>query len=151
VEEPVVELEERLRIEQQCRDLVAAVTQRGDGRDLTGAAELFAEDGAWIRGGKAYAGRAGIIESFGRVSATQLTRHMSANCVVTVHDPDHAAAITYYVAYHHDPGVAEPTFPLPFDPPFSLGEWHDRFVRTAEGWRISHRETRRLFERRGGH
>jgi hypothetical protein len=64
---------------------------------------------------------------------------------------DHAEAVTYYLAYHHDPGTASPAFPLPLDPPFSLGEWHDRFVRTADGWRIAHRETRRLFERRGGH
>jgi len=146
-----MELEDRLRIEQQCRDLVSTVTQRGDRREAEGAAALFAEDGTWVRGGKPYQGRAGVIESYRRIPATQLTRHLSANCVVTVHDADHASAITYYVAYHHDPGVAEPTFPLPLDPPFSLGEWHDRFVRTPDGWRIAHRETRRLFERRGDH
>ena len=146
-----VEVEERLRIEQQCRDLVSAVAQLGDRRDIARAAALFAEDGVWVRGGRHWTGRTEVVESYGRIPATQLTRHMSANCVVTVQDADHATAVTYYVAYHHDPGIAEPTFPLPFDPPFSLGEWHDRFVRTAEGWRIARRETRRLFERRGGH
>ena len=146
-----MDTDERLRIEQQCRDLVASVAQRGDRRDAEGAAELFADDGVWIRGGRPYHGRAGVIESYGRLPATQFTRHMSANCVVAVEDPDHASAITYYVAYHHDPGVESPAFPLPFDAPFSLGERHDRFVRTPEGWRITQRETRRLFERRGSH
>lgn len=146
-----MEADERLRIEQECRDLVSAVTQRGDRRDAASAAALFADDGIWIRGGKPYRGRAEVMESYQRIPATQFTRHMSANCVVTVEDEDHASAVTYYVAYHHDPGVAEPTFPLPFDPPFSLGEWHDQFVRTPDGWRIAQRETRRLFERRGGH
>lgn len=146
-----MELDERLRIEQQCRDLISALTQRGDRRDLEGAAALFSEDGVWVRGGRPYVGRAGVVESYARIPATQVTRHMSANCVVTVVDDDHAEATTYYVAYHYDPGVVEAVLPLPFDPPFSLGEWHDRFVRTADGWRISHRETRRLFERRGGH
>jgi len=99
-----VEADERLRIEQVCRDLVSAVTQRGDRRDVEGAAALFAEDGVWIRGGKPWQGRAAVAESYGRLPATQVTRHMSANCVVTVEDADHASAITYYVAYHHDPG-----------------------------------------------
>ncbi len=146
-----MDLDERLRIEQQCRDLVAAVAQRGDRRDLQGAAELFADDGVWVRGGRPYEGRAGVIDSYNRIPATQFTRHMSANCVVTVLDADHAEAVTYYLAFHHDPGLVEATFPLPLDPPFSLGEWHDRFVRTAEGWRIARRETKRLFERRGSH
>jgi len=146
-----VEAEERLRIEQQCRDLVSAVTQRGDRRDVEGAAELFAEDGVWIRGGTPWQGRTGVMASYGRLPATQVTRHMSANCVVTVEDGEHASAITYYVAYHHDPGMEHPVFPLPLEPPFSLGEWHDRFVSTPDGWRIARRETRRLFERRGGH
>jgi hypothetical protein len=130
---------------------VAAVAQRGDRRDTEGAAALFAEDGTWIRGGRTYTGRSGVIESYAHLSPTQFTRHMSANCVVTVRTPDTAEAVTYYVAYHHDPGVESPSFPLPLDPPFSLGEWHDRFVRTHEGWRIAHRETRRLFQRQGGH
>jgi uncharacterized protein (TIGR02246 family) len=146
-----VEADERLRIEQACRDLIAAVTQRGDRREIEAAAALFAEDGVWIRGGRPWQGRAAVSESYGRLPATQVTRHISSNCVVTVEDADHASAITYYVAYHHDPGIASPAFPVPLDPPFSLGEWHDRFVRTAEGWRIAQRETRRLFERRGGH
>jgi hypothetical protein len=146
-----VNADERRRIEQDCRDLVAAVAQLGDRGDAAGAAARFTDDCTWIRGGRPYRGRAGVIDSYGRIPATQVSRHMSANCVVQVDDADHATAITYYVAYHHDPGVASPAFPLPFDPPFSLGEWHDRFVRTTEGWRISHRETRRLFERRGSH
>ena len=146
-----MKIEERLRIEQECRDLVSAVAQRGDRRDVAGAAELFSEDGIWVRGGTVHQGRAGVIESYDRIPATQFTRHMSANSVVTVLDRDHAEAVTYYLAYHHDPGLENPTFPLPLDAPFSLGEWHDRFVRTPDGWRISHRETRRLFQRQGGH
>jgi uncharacterized protein (TIGR02246 family) len=146
-----VDADERRRIEQDCRDLVAAVAQRGDHGDADGAAALFAQDGTWIRGGRPYRGRDEVAASYRRLPATQVTRHMSANCVVQVIDADHAESVTYYVAYHHDPGVAPPTFPLPFDPPFSLGEWHDRFVRTPAGWRIEHRETRRLFEHRGGH
>jgi DNA-binding transcriptional LysR family regulator len=146
-----VDADERRRIEHDCRNLVMAVAQHGDHLRLADAAAQFAEDGTWQRGGKAWQGREAVAASYAVLPATQVTRHMSANSLITILDPDHAEGVTYYVAYHHDPGTPDPTFPLPFDEPFSLGEWHDRFVRTAEGWRISHRETRRLFQRRGGH
>jgi len=32
-----------------------------------------------------------------------------------------------------------------------MGEWHDKFVKTAQGWKFASRETKRLFERQGGH
>jgi hypothetical protein len=146
-----LDAEERKRIEQECRDLVIAVAQLGDHRQAEEAAALFSEDCTWIRGGRPYRGREGIIESYARISPTQVTRHMSANSLVTVRDDERAEGVTYYMALHHDPGMDTPELPLPLDPPFSMGEWHDRFVRTPEGWRIAHRETKRLFERRGGH
>lgn len=146
-----MDADERRRIEHDCRNLVMAVAQHGDHGRLADAAAQFAEDGVWQRGGKPWAGREGVVASYSVIPATQFTRHMSANSLITIVDPDHAEGVTYYVAYHHDPGTPEIKLPLPLDPPFSMGEWHDRFVRTAEGWRISHRETRRLFQRPGGH
>lgn len=146
-----MDADERRRIEQECRDLVTAVTQFGDHRQLDRAVALFAEDGTWMRGGRAWTGRAEVLASYGRDSATQVTRHMSANCLITVLDDDTAEGVTYYMALHHDPGVDPPELPLPFEAPFSMGEWHDRFVRTPEGWRISRRATKRLFQRQGEH
>ncbi len=143
--------EERKKIEQECRDLVTAVIQYGDHKETESAVALFSEDCTWIRGGKPFKGRAAVFESYKRGSPTQVTRHIGANTLITVLDADNALGVTYYIAFHHDPKTDNPQFPLPFDPPFSMGEWHDRFVRTPEGWRISHRETRRLFERQGGH
>jgi hypothetical protein len=28
-----------------------------------------------------------------------------------------------------------------------MGEWHDKFVRTPDGWRFAARATKRIFER----
>lgn len=146
-----MEADERKKIEQECRDLVTAVTQYGDHRQLEDAAALFSEACTWIRGGRPFRGREGVLQSYQRISPTQVTRHMSANTFITVRDGNNAEGITYYMALHYDPKIDSPEFPLPFDPPFSMGEWHDRFVRTPDGWRISYRETNRLFERQGGH
>jgi hypothetical protein len=146
-----LEADERRRIVQDCQDLVSALAQLGDRRDDPAGAALFTEDGTWVRGGRPYRGRIEIAESYQRLPASQVTRHVSASCVVTIQDGDHAEGVTYYIAYRHDPGTENAPLPLPLDPPFSLGEWHDRFERTPEGWRISYRETRRVFEIRGGH
>lgn len=142
---------QRKEIEQECRDLVIAITQHGDHRETEKAVALFAADAAWLRGGKPYKGHAEIRDSYKRGSATQVTRHIIGGTLVTVRDDERAESVTYYVAMHHDPKVADAKFPLPFDPPFSMGEWHDKFVRTPEGWRFASRETKRLFERQGGH
>jgi SnoaL-like domain len=142
---------ERKKIEQEIRDLVIALTQYGDHREAEKAVALFAEDGFWLRGGKPYKGRAEILDSYKRGSQTQVTRHMNGGMLITIKDDNHAECVTYYIALHHDPKVENPKFPLPFDPPFSMGEWHDKFIRTTEGWRFASRETKRLFERQGGH
>ncbi len=92
-----------------------------------------------------------IRESYSRGSTTQLTRHINGGTLVRVLDDNNAESVTYYVALHHDPKTENAKLPLPFDPPFSMGEWHDKFVRTPKGWKFSSRETKRLFERQGGH
>lgn len=142
---------ERRLIEQECRDLVTMLTQFGDHGEAENAVALFTEDGTWIRGGKPFKGRAALLDSYRRGSATQVTRHVGANTMITVTDDNNATGVTYYIAYHHDPKTANPTLPLPLDPPFSMGEWHDKFVRTPAGWRFSFRETRRLFQHEGSH
>jgi hypothetical protein len=142
---------ERKQIEQEIRDLVIGLTHYGDHREAEKAVALFADDGTWLRGGKPLKGHAEILDSYKRGSATQVTRHMNGGTSVTIKDANHAESVTYYTALHHDPKTESPKFPLPFDPPFSMGEWHDKFVRTAAGWRFASRETKRLFERQGGH
>jgi hypothetical protein len=138
--------DERMTIEQQCRDLIVAATQHGDHREPEKAAALFSKDGTWLRGGTAYTGPDQVVESYRRGSATQVTRHINGGTLVTVLDDDHAESVTYYLAISHDPGSEDAQLPLPLSP-FSMGEWHDSFVRTGDGWRFASRATKRIFER----
>jgi hypothetical protein len=137
----------RAEIERECRGLVLAATYFGDHGQADEATALFTGDATWRRGERDHAGLAEIRASYDRFSPTQVIRHMIGGTVVTVVDDDHASAVTYYLALHHDPGVPDPEFPLPLEP-FSAGEWHDTFVRTPSGWRFATRATRRVFERR---
>jgi hypothetical protein len=137
--------EERSHIEQECRDLVNRLVHYSDHLRKKEASELFATDGTWVRSGKAYVGRAAITESF-TISPTEYVRHLATGTLIDVDDNSHARGVTYYIVYRHDPGTAEPKLPMPLGMPFSMGEWHDRFVRTDEGWRFAHREVQRLFQ-----
>jgi hypothetical protein len=135
----------RRRIEQECAALVIAATHHGDHREIDEVVALFAADCSWFRGGRAYQGLDGVRASFAAQSATAVTRHMNGGTFVTVQDEDHASSVTYYLALIADTGTADPEPPLPLVP-FSSGEWHDTFVRTAEGWRFSSRRTKRIFQ-----
>jgi hypothetical protein len=140
---------ERSTIEGQCRDLVVELCQLSDHGEREKSVDLFSLDGTWIRGGKPYKGREEMLSSF-RGSPTQVIRHLTSNILITVKDDSHAEGVTYYLAFHNDPGTATPKLPLPLEP-FSLGEWHDKFVKTPSGWRIAHREVKRFFQAVGGH
>jgi len=142
---------ERAGIERECHDLVVTLTHYSDHGEVEKAVDLFTPDGTWIRGGKPYVGRAEMLDSFKRGSGTQVIRHVTSNIRIVVKDERNAEGVSYYVAYNQDPGTDAPKFPLPFAPPFSMGEWHDKFVRTPSGWRLSHREVKRLFQRQENH
>lgn len=134
---------ERLKIEQECRDLVTKLNHYHDHRRAEEAAALFAEDGCWIRRGRPTRGP-DLLASFQR-GGTRVNRHVGAATLITVLDENHAEGVTYYLALHHDPGTADAKLPLPFAPPTTMGEWHDKFVRTPHGWRFAQRETLRVF------
>lgn len=138
---------ERSAIERECHDLVVALIQYGDHGEDEAAVDLFTPDGTWVRGGKPFTGREQLLDSFGLRSKTLVIRHFTSNIRVVVTDDTHAEGVCYYMAVNHDPGTDDPEFPLPMNLPFSVGEYHDKFVRTADGWRISHRVVKRLFQR----
>jgi hypothetical protein len=143
---------ERRNIVQECRDLVVALTQHSDHGEHEKAVDLFTPNGSWIRGGKPYTGRAEMLQSFNRAGTGHpVIRHFTSNIQIDVTDDNTATGVTYYIAFNQDGGSTTPKFPLPFGPPFSMGEWHDKFARTPAGWRFTHREVKRLFQRAGDH
>ena len=133
----------------ECRDLVIELVHAGDHGELEKAIDLWIPTGTWIRGGKPFTGREQLLESFKRASDTTLIRHLVVDTKITVKDESNAEGVSYYLAINHDPKTKEPKLPLPLEP-FSMGEWHDKYVKTPQGWRFSHREVKRLFQKPGG-
>jgi hypothetical protein len=137
--------DERTEIELACKDLVNRLVQLSDHQLKVESSELFTTDGTWIRGGTPYTGRAAIIASF-KGSPTDVIRHLATGTVIDVEDERNARGVTYYIVYRYDPKTSEPKLPMPLEKPFSMGEWHDNFVKTDHGWRFSRREVKRLFQ-----
>ncbi|MGQ7793617.1 nuclear transport factor 2 family protein [Faunimonas sp. B44] len=143
-----MDADERRRIEHDCRNLLYRHAQLSDQGRVAEAVGLFTPDGTWIRGGKPFTGHEQMMNSSSR-PANAVSRHFTSNPVVDVHDENHASAVTYYIVFRHDPGVPDPKLPLPLEGAFSAGEWHDRYVRTPDGWRFAYREVKRLFQQPG--
>jgi hypothetical protein len=75
-----------------------------------------------------------------------MSRHVCNNLLVDVIDEDNATGTVYLTLYRHD-GEEDRSF-SPIEGPVLVGEYQDRFVRTAEGWRFAERVTTAAFVRR---
>ena len=137
--------EEKVEIERACKDLVTRLVHYSDHFQKEESSKLFSPDGTWIRGGTPYTGRAAIVDSF-KAPPTEYMRHFATSTMIDVENENLAQGVTYFLLYRYDPGVSEPKLPMPLGTPFSMGEWHDRFVKTPQGWRFALREVRRLFQ-----
>ena len=71
---------------------------------------------------------------------------MSSNLAVRVTGDDTAEGLSYFTLYRH---VGDkPRVPDLDGQPVIVGQYRDRFVRTADGWRIAHRRAEVGFVRR---
>jgi ketosteroid isomerase-like protein len=135
-------------VEQAYARLVAAYSHRIDFGDAASVADLFTDDGVWESPELTMAGRDRIRAGFGRrqANAARRSRHVCTNLAVEVVGADVAEGVCYFTLYRAD-GV-EPDRAAPLDSgPVIVGDYHDRLVRTAEGWRIAHRRATAAFQR----
>jgi hypothetical protein len=135
---------ERADAVRDCEQLVLRITQHADHGEASAAAALYADGGTLRRAGREISGKDELIDAYSD-PPERLVRHINGGTVVTVVDDDRATAVTYYMAYRFDSPSGPAQLPAPLPAPFSLGEWHDEFVRTADGWRFAARSTQRVF------
>lgn len=136
---------DRSSIEQTCRALVVALVHLQDHGEAEQAAALFTKCGVWHRAGQPIHGREQIHAMIAARPPNRLIRHLATTIKIDVVDARQATGVTYYLAYRHD-AATDLVLPVPLGNPFSIGEWHDTFVATADGWRLDSRETKRLFQ-----
>lgn len=126
--------------ERACERLVIEYTHLVDSGNATGIADLFTDDGVWRTDEFAMNGGDEIRAGFGRREGVtrRQSRHVCTNVIINV-DGDTATGLCYLVNYRHDSETGTAEKPAPADVPKFVGEYHDRFVRTDDGWRFEDR------------
>lgn len=132
-----------LLIEQACRTLVLRSAALSDAGDAAALAALFSEDAELVRpGAPAITGRAAIEQSYRQRPAGRITAHMVLGTVfegAIGSGDEEARATSRVLVWTADAGTEPGPHGRPAEPRQRLGFFADRFVRTAEGWRIRQR------------
>lgn len=133
LEQRVQELEDQIAIQRVITDYSAYL----DARDYDGYVGLFTEDGVWANGETRREGqdeiRAMLTGLFGEVPEDFVNTssfHQISNFEIDV-DGDEATAKSRFIFVMRGEGGA-PTNEL-------SGQYHDRLVRTEQGWKIAER------------
>lgn len=140
---------EQLAVESACIGLITAYTHCADGfKERAGIVELFTPEGVWESDEARLEGRDALLGFFGdaEAAAGRKSRHVSSNIAITVTGDDTAEGLSYFTLYRHV--GAKPRVPDLDGQPVIVGHYTDRFVRTADGWRIAHRRADVGFVRR---
>lgn len=140
---------ERREIVAACERLALDFAWHVDHRNVDSVVALFAPDAAFERKGEILKGRAEIHAAQLKRPADLVTRHVCSNLRIDVLDADQATGSHYFLLYRHDHAAAgsDATKPAPLGQPETLGEYHDEFVRTEEGWKIARRVAKAAFRR----
>ena len=130
----------RRAIEWECTRLINHYANLNDAGRWDDVAALYADDGLMARPSapdQPIVGRDAILASF-LARPPRVSRHICANIVVTVESADTASAHSMILLFS---GVAAKDDGLPIldKKPALVGEYDDRFVRTADGWRFAER------------
>jgi ketosteroid isomerase-like protein len=120
-----------------CSDLIARYTHFADLGEIQRVPELFTEDGVWATPTEQHEGQEALRKRFeSSVGLQRITRHVCTNVLVNVLSAEEATATVYLTLYRHDGPVDGPA---PISGPVKMGQYRDRLVKTAEGWRFAER------------
>jgi uncharacterized protein (TIGR02246 family) len=119
-----------------CEDLVHGYAFYRDRHDAVAYADLFTEDAVLVVLGETYRGRDVIRKRLEEAANGPATRHMMSSVRIEAAGPGEATGISYATIWQ---GPASDR-PVPIQQFAAVGEYHDRYRRTAEGWKIARRE-----------
>ncbi|APD13573.1 nuclear transport factor 2 family protein [Pandoraea pulmonicola] len=123
-----------------CIDFANAI----DAQDYSRVTQLFAPDAVILSEGRTVQGQEAIGASLNARPADMVTRHFCTNIRVTPESPDTATGVSYVVCYKvrgEAPDAKAWKTPDPI-----VGEYFDKYVRTAQGWRIQERRIAVVFD-----
>jgi len=141
---------QRMFAERACERLIMEYARRVDFGNASAIADLFTEDGRWEGTDLVLDGRDEIREWFSERErlTRRVSRHVCTNVIVDVLSPDEAKSLCFLVNYRHDRRDSDDGSPAPAEVPKYVGELHDLFLRTPDGWHFTERKVEVAFLRR---
>jgi len=137
-----MDAQEKLIIKDKCRALSLRYGRLQDERRYEDLPQLMTVDGTYTRLGEKLT-IADFIEWVGTMPVNK-TRHFVTDIDFSEVNDVSAKGISYYTLYLYN---GEDETPYPLDGPFVVGEYHEEFVRTDNGWKIKSREARIIFRK----
>ena len=126
--------------EAACARLCVDFANHIDARRYSAWLDLFTEDGVLDRMGHPVVGRAALAAFLEARPATVETRHLCTNIRVDLASAGEATGFCYALFFQGAAGEAGRPATLSDAP--SVVEYHDRYRRTPQGWRIQERRIR---------
>lgn len=121
-----------------CADVITSFAYFIDHRDFNSATALFTEDAIFERPDLTARGRDEIAAIWATRPPSVITRHLCQAPFFMEVGLESASCVTGFTLYHVD----HHTEGLPLlNGPRVVAEFHDRFRRTTDGWRIAHRKS----------
>jgi ketosteroid isomerase-like protein len=145
---------QRIISEQACERLMYEYARLVDSGHASGIPDLFTDNAVWTGAdGRNMNGRAELVTAFsGREAlARRQSRHVITNVIVDVIDEDEATGTAYLINYRHDAAEGVADNPAPAGHPKFVGDYHLRFRRVGDKWRIVSLQFDLAFLRRREH
>jgi SnoaL-like domain len=129
-------------VELACRRLVMSFAHHVDHRRFREVADLFADDGVWLRRGETMRGPDQILAFLEKRAATVVERHVMSTTLVEQLTHTTCSATSYVTIFRANRvGDAIPDLTAPA----AFGEFHDMFRLTDDGWRFAYRTSEPVF------
>ena len=122
-------------IEDACRALVMGYAVHRDQHNPDEFAALFTENAVLDVLGERFEGRQALKQRMLDARGGQWSVHLMSTILITPTSDKSAHGTSYVTVYMGEPGDS----PVPLTTPSGVGEYHDRFVLTDEGWKIAER------------
>jgi ketosteroid isomerase-like protein len=129
-----------------CRDVSLRFAYYVDHFEYDRLIDLFTEDGVLDRRGvDVVAGRGAIMETMKKRDPKMRTRHVCTNVLIDLSGERDATGVTYFTLYRGKEEDSDQTLEL--TGPAFVGEYHDAFRKTKDGWKIARRRVQLIFQR----
>jgi len=120
--------------EKDCTNLVLDYAYYRDRPEPEKFSKLFALNGSLSVGGETWVGRQAILDRLEDSRDGPVYRHLMSTIRIFPVDADHATGVSYVTVYNAPPDKRS------VEGFAAIGEYHDNFIRTDEGWKIESRE-----------